>query len=340
MKRFKVIAAGCVLMLLAIGIIWGLVLRHGVPADPARANKTPASDPTVATQQADTPNDGSTHPQDLSDVNSPPSFSPKQDEAVFKEYGVTTGQPIETGFVFLDGKYLDAPYTVSRKGGSVYINEHWVYRTAGDDKPPLMAHPEKVKLPEGIDKNTSLYDKRMGEYFRNMIAAVQATHTREEEIKIMEAVYRKLPFIKDAKVDEKEPDLLHVTTYRGETSTIGLATPRRKPRTDNKSRYEEAKIWRKSFDRGLQEGVCYFLFTRGGHVTCGNPREALPVILRILQSDNPVEKKLKDLKEAGYPWFASGTFLKQVTNFSTSPQLKQRLSDAPHANPKMTGEKQ
>jgi hypothetical protein len=31
--------------------------------------------------------------------------------------------PINSGFVFIDGKYIEPPYTVKRKGMTVYLND-------------------------------------------------------------------------------------------------------------------------------------------------------------------------------------------------------------------------
>ena len=35
-------------------------------------------------------------------------------------------KPINSGFVFIDGKYIETPYVVKRKGDKVYINNEIV----------------------------------------------------------------------------------------------------------------------------------------------------------------------------------------------------------------------
>ena len=38
------------------------------------------------------------------------------DEETVRQYGVRKGEPIESGFVFAEGRYVKAPYTVRRQG--------------------------------------------------------------------------------------------------------------------------------------------------------------------------------------------------------------------------------
>ena len=228
---------------------------------------------------------------------------------MLKEYGVTTGKPIDSGFVFYDGKYIESPYVVGRRGGEVYINDQWVYHTGGTDKPPFVTHPEKATLPAEIDKNTSFYDKRVAEYISNTTAAMRARNAGlEEERKVMEAAYRTLPRVKEAEFDKSYPGLLHITTYRGETLNIQLNRRRCKPRTDSKSRFEEAENWREFLEKGLRDGHCLFLFSRGGLTSLANAQKNLPTIMRALRSDDSIDKKAANLMAAGFRWAGEPPF--------------------------------
>jgi hypothetical protein len=46
------------------------------------------------------------------------------------------GQPIESGFVIVDGQYLSAPYVVERRSADILINEHLVQEAAVPDWSP------------------------------------------------------------------------------------------------------------------------------------------------------------------------------------------------------------
>ena len=39
-----------------------------------------------------------------------------------EDENIKSGTPINSGFVFIDGKYIEPPYEVKRKGLAIYIN--------------------------------------------------------------------------------------------------------------------------------------------------------------------------------------------------------------------------
>ena len=64
---------------------------------------------------------------------------PEVSEEAVAALGVTTGTPQMNGFVFVDGKYLPPPYTVTRRGNGIFINRiqvvqpvPWVGAAAAD----------------------------------------------------------------------------------------------------------------------------------------------------------------------------------------------------------------
>lgn len=48
------------------------------------------------------------------------------DQAAVRDLGTTEGIPATNGFVFIDGKYIEAPYIVTRQGNGIFINGHLV----------------------------------------------------------------------------------------------------------------------------------------------------------------------------------------------------------------------
>jgi len=86
------------------------------------------------------------------------------------ELGVTTGVPQATGFVFIEGRYLPPPYTVTRKGNGLFINRTLVERpvpwppaaapqapetekrAAGDEAPRPRAGPQEETPQTGARK--------------------------------------------------------------------------------------------------------------------------------------------------------------------------------------------
>ena len=47
---------------------------------------------------------------------------PEITDAAIAELGITLGTPQMNGFVFIDGRYISPPYTVTRKGNGIFIN--------------------------------------------------------------------------------------------------------------------------------------------------------------------------------------------------------------------------
>jgi hypothetical protein len=242
-----------------------------------------------------------------------------------KEYGVQEGKPIDAGFVFFDGRYIEAPYVVARKGLCVYINETLVFRHAG----PVAVFPGDVdpQLPPDLTQDTSFYDKSFSDYMRQKVAYVQKHFKREEEIKIMEQVYRGLPCVTEAHLDAEVPTILHITTFRGESIPIGLDPPRRKAPQDKASVLAQVEGVRKNYEERLHKGDCFFLFDAGGRISFGAARVAqcLPRIAEILRSQAPTDVKVKKLQQEGMPDLKSGSFAKLITSFSASSQLDERL---------------
>lgn len=90
-----------------------------------------------------------------------------QDEYI-KEFGSTMGETIDKGVVFVDGEYLSAPYTISRKGLSLYVNDREIRRPrrhvetpilTGDTVPSQLSEQERQKLFRSLEATRGIYEK-------------------------------------------------------------------------------------------------------------------------------------------------------------------------------------
>jgi len=246
-----------------------------------------------------------------------------------EDFGLTLGKPINKGFVFLDGEYLEAPYIVTRKGLAILINRKMIeppMRLPLEEPPSGDVDPE---IPAQISSETSLYDDIFTNYIRKKVAYVQKHYTQEEERKIMEQVYRSLPFVKAAEPDERYPDILHVVTFRGEVDSLGLVQPRRKPKFDKQTVMKRIEKRRRKYEARLEKGGCHFFFSEGGRISLGRQSviKKLPKIVTILRSAKPDDVKFKEIRQTGLSAINSRTFSSLVTNFSASEQLQKRLDE-------------
>lgn len=73
---------------------------------------------------------------------------------------------IDAGFVFVDGKYVDAPYAVRSEGGTVYINNIIIQRVMAMTYADPTSSDTDPEIPASIRKETSIYDQVVSEYCR------------------------------------------------------------------------------------------------------------------------------------------------------------------------------
>lgn len=244
------------------------------------------------------------------------------------EFGIMQGKPVDKGFVFFDGQYLDAPYVVTRKGLAIFINDKMIV--------PPIPWPQKQRpsgdvdpqMPPEITRGTSLYDDVLTDYLDQKAAYFVRHYAPEEERDLMEQVLRSLPCFKEVELDPRDPHILRVTTFRGETCNFVLVSLRgRKLKFDKESVLRRVEGWHEYFEDGLREGDCYF-FSQGSWITLGGRKDAqqLAEIVKTLRSSRPENVKFREVQRAGLP-VDEEDFRNLVTNFSASRQLEKRLEE-------------
>ncbi|MGD8501600.1 MAG: hypothetical protein PVJ86_13190, partial [Phycisphaerales bacterium] len=90
-----------------------------------------------------------------------------QDEYV-EEFGITEGERIDKGVVFIDGEYLPSPYVVSRRGLSLYVNSREVRRPrrhiqtpilTGNADPSRLSDEERQRLFRALEATRGIYEE-------------------------------------------------------------------------------------------------------------------------------------------------------------------------------------
>jgi len=252
------------------------------------------------------------------------------------EFGETSGEAVDKGFMFVDGHYIDAPYVVTRKGLGLFVNNimiqgpaRWpIQRPTLTDSisPEGRANPE---IPATINQDSSSFDPDVLNYLGLKRAYLLNNYSKEQAVQRIRDLYNQLPCVKQAKLDPRDPEILNVTWSDDSTDRVRLIPieGRRPIKMDKQSILYRLNRQRENLEERLQKGDYYFLFSGGGQITGGAPRaaEILPRIVPILQSSKPFDLKFKEVREAGLP-LPEG-FEKLVTNFSSSSQLEARLND-------------
>ena len=70
-----------------------------------------------------------------------------------RQFGVSEGKPISTGFVILEGRYINPPYTISRRGLDLFVNNRKI------GKP--LRHPGEKPLFGGISTDNLSDEQRL-----------------------------------------------------------------------------------------------------------------------------------------------------------------------------------
>jgi len=84
------------------------------------------------------------------------------------EFGVTEGEPVDAGVVFIDGEYLTSPYIVSRRGLTLHVNNRQIKRPrhhmetpilTGEVDPSRLTEQERQKLFRALEATRRIYEE-------------------------------------------------------------------------------------------------------------------------------------------------------------------------------------
>jgi hypothetical protein len=248
-------------------------------------------------------------------------------------FGVKEGSPVKSGFLFIDGAYVEAPYVVSRRGGTVLVNNRQVKVLVTTWPSPLVVDTDPG-TPPGLTKDSSFNDldfpDRPGDSWDRKKRRWLTSHLPPEEAKsrIIE-YYRSLPFVKSAEIEKSGS--LRVVTHSGEEELIGMHLMFRPETTEHVTqRIEEERL---RLEADLKSGACIFAFSNGGEVLLAKRQAAedLGLIAEIIGSERKADEKILLLQRMDVPippivnepkWLTL-----MVSGFKASDDLTKRLKD-------------
>jgi len=218
---------------------------------------------------------------------------PEVSAEAIEALGVTTGTPKRNGFVFIEGRYISPPYTVSRKGNAIFINriqvEQPIAWTAEALTPSAVPPPKKVDPPKKTEPGkASPFAPEPGA--PEIVAVPESQVVTPEPAGAAPQVGKTL----DALFDEPATN-----TVAGKNG----ATPDKKaiPVVLTQKQKEEFRqkldAIRLRFELGLAQGEIYFFSQKNGRLngTYGTARALfmiLPEALRYAQSPQDLLSKL------------------------------------------------
>ena len=240
--------------------------------------------------------------------------------SAIKALGVVEGKPIESGFVFIDGRYIEAPYTVSRRGRQIFINDILVWQQTEwpvadrhvpeDPGPPPKEYEKYKSFNEVLTSFDSIEGWLNCHLLRKRRYLYEHFPEEEADAKMLE-YYRQCPFVASARlVPEEGPVKVITKSGKEENINLGLPHPHISDHWDYGVRdvLGGLEVWRRSLTQALLENRTLFFF--------GVPREKcctaefpnfpegyfapfwkhpgdLRLVVEILTSDRPEAEKIE-----------------------------------------------
>jgi len=238
------------------------------------------------------------------------------------------GEPIVSGFVFIDGRYIEPPYVISRKGYSVLINDILVEENlVSPTRTPVVGlRLVDVMIPEGIDENSDMSDAIVRDYLYKKRAYIQLHSSQEERFALISKSYRDLPCVE--KVDSEGQDSIRVTCKNGSVLTVRLVLPKRRPISlDRNSLLQRYEKEREFYETGLKDHMTFFLFGKdgGGGISGQTGNRVIQGLIDILQSDEPSTVKMNKMSLLFPTARTDYRFGAMIDNATYSAQLESRL---------------
>lgn len=231
-----------------------------------------------------------------------------EEQSAVRDLGRTEGNPVTNGFVFIDGKYIDPPYVVTRQGNGIFINGHLVERPCpwpipGKTKSEIPA--EDPKMPATITDKSSMYDGTLVEYMDKKRAYHAHRVHGKEFADVMVKAYAELPCVQQAKLG-RDFNHVDVTWKNGEVEHIRIVPFTRKPtewtRQTILERIEKDRV---NYEDRLNKGDYYFLGSAHGRMTgtADGARMVLGALVPILKTSKDAKEVQERMAQAGFSWY-------------------------------------
>ncbi len=118
-----------------------------------------------------------------------PAGAPEDYPELISWFGYSRSEPIWSGYLFVEGRYIDAPYVVEQRGREIYVNGHRVYAMLQDSKlfltpydAPLHEEPPPPKVPEDVMNYREIVQYpdvlRLYQYWRTQKLSAREFHRR------------------------------------------------------------------------------------------------------------------------------------------------------------------
>ncbi|MCD4684041.1 MAG: hypothetical protein K8R86_12220 [Bacteroidales bacterium] len=242
-------------------------------------------------------------------------------------------QPVESGFFFLNGKYVEAPYIFEVNNLAIYINGLQLDKQI---QYPIFDNRvfEDPGIPKGLSQNLTLVaidsirtDEGDIWILRRLRYFVQ-NYPEEESYVMCVDFLRSLPFIKSVEKYKDSLGTIELIDYKGNSKLLWISPHEYSPPPtleELEQALERQKI--RLIDR-LIKGECKFYFSNQGEMSISRIKAAkiLPDVLQTLESaELNSETKKELLDEYGLVQMNNSRNQILIDNYIRNTQLHYRL---------------
>ena len=252
---------------------------------------------------------------------------PEVTEKALSDLGSTYGTPQMNGFVFIDGRYIQPPYTVTRKGNGIFINRIQVEQPA--PWPPTeqadAAGTQTSKKAVDADGDFEAVDKATTPVAAGATAA--ETPAKSKAVKSIDDL-----FADDdapAKATAPAPDV-DAPEAKADAAPLQPQVAAENWAPEDQEREKESLIanldrLRKGYEQSLSRGDMFFFGQRhnrvnGNYGTARTLMKVLPKALRYAESPNDLWQRLT---QGGVYFIDMGICVELYRNKFTFPQLEE-----------------
>lgn len=240
---------------------------------------------------------------------------PEVTEAALAELGIAYGAPGMSGFVFVEGRYLAPPYTVTRRGNGIFVNRVQV--------------EQPVAWPRGVEPASAARAVDADGDFETV--APEAAQPVPAQPVEDEAKEKAVKSIDDLFADEEAPVAAPPTAAAARPAPAAAAQAVRPPEgghtRDKAPVIEGLDRIRAGYEQALSRGEIFFFGQRHNRVngTYGTARTLMGVLPKALRyAESPLDLQNR-LKQGGVYFLDIGICGELFKNRNTFPLLEERL---------------
>ncbi len=252
--------------------------------------------------------------------------------------GQNNPEEINNGFVFIDGKYIEAPYKVVLHNSCFLINGNLIFKIP-ELRPEIEVNFNPI-TPNYLSKETTIYDylsikwdNYYSIYYAKLVYLFNHNSKEIAKQKIIEYL-KSLPFVKNVEIDSNVT--LRITDYHNNYCRLDICPPENNL-TIVESKEEKKRLLEEMiqiyWDR-LNKGDCFFFFENGTEISMSFRKSIIliPQVLNILMDNTrTIESKLKSLIGINlFPDDSKYSFLTLIENFQPNQNLENRINKFIH----------